>query len=101
MSSEKNTPESIEIQCRVGDPIATPLVYQTLILMRALGVQNTGSIPLTKIKEFYEGLKKLPTQEQIDNPLALKWLTLLGKLTSTELRDLHKIQSLAMTATSS
>jgi phosphatidylserine decarboxylase len=66
-------PESIEIQCHLGDPLATPVLYQTAQLMASLEI--TSGTPLERLRLLHQKLKDpsfSPT-----TPLTRQWLDIL------------------------
>jgi phosphatidylserine decarboxylase len=75
-------PEEIEMRTRLGDPLATPLSYQTILLMNGLAAKKNLTLPddpLQKLNKFKELLNELKEEELTANPLAREWHALLSK----------------------
>ena len=56
--------ETIEIRCRLGDPLATPVTYQTVSLMAELNIPQEGT-PKERLEALAKKLQELPD----DSPL--------------------------------
>jgi phosphatidylserine decarboxylase len=77
--------EVMEILCRPGNVLATPMLNRTLELMESLGVTPASQSPLETLRLFHN---KLKTEENL-SPLAKEWLQMLqavdpGSLASEE-----------------
>ena len=70
---EGREPETIELQCRVGDLFATPVSYQAIQLMKSYGIKISSRRPLQALQQFHEKLlaQDLPTAFE------KKWRTIL------------------------
>jgi hypothetical protein len=93
------TPESLEIRCRFGDPLATPLTFQTITLMHeieqlhpppelptigmrgakapTLGGETPTTLPGTPLQKIQRFITLLNQHPEVNTPLAQKWREIL------------------------
>ncbi len=89
---EGKVPENLEFQSRLGDPLATPVSYQTLTFIAKLETrfaEHLEGTPLEKIQTFAILLQRLPEEERKSNPLAQQWIRILQEApTATSIEEL-------------
>ena len=81
--------KTIEIQCRLGDPLATPVMYQTQKLIESLPKPLEGD-PMTKLRLLRTQLEGLPSPR---SSLAEKWFSILTMADPKTAENLEEIRS--------